>query len=79
MSIDLEKYRAVARRWEHADNTVAAAAACLIEQLCDEVARLRLTDAEREAIAWLTEGESPFPEEEQRMATLRGLRERHAP
>lgn len=43
----------------------------------DEIASLRLTDAEREAIAWLTKGESPFPEEEQRMATLRALLQRH--
>jgi len=35
-----------------------------------------LTDAEREALEWLTAGESPFAEEESRLRVLRGLLER---
>lgn len=35
-----------------------------------------LTDAEREALEWFTHGDSPFPEEASRMATVRGLLER---
>ena len=35
-----------------------------------------LTDAEREALEWLTAGESPFAEEESRLRVLRGLSER---
>jgi hypothetical protein len=35
-----------------------------------------LTDAEREAIEWLTAGESPFADEEARLRVLRGLSER---
>ena len=52
--------------------------------LAAEVRRLRdvvaseptLTDAEREALEWLTAGESPFAEEESRLRVLRGLSER---
>jgi len=35
-----------------------------------------LTDAEREALEWLTAGESPFADEESRLRVLRGLLER---
>ena len=35
-----------------------------------------LTDAEREALEWLTAGESPFADEESRLRVLRGLSER---
>ncbi len=52
--------------------------------LAAEVRRLRdvvaseptLTDAEREALEWLTAGESPFADEESRLRVLRGLSER---
>lgn len=49
-------------------------------RFCDAVIRsgdvAALTDAEREALEWFTHGESPFPEEASRMATVRGLLER---
>ena len=35
-----------------------------------------LTDEEREALLWLSEGDSPFPAEARRMAVVRGLLER---
>jgi hypothetical protein len=44
--------------------------------LREERNRLRLTEAEREAIRYLTAGESPFSDEESRLLVLRGLLER---
>ena len=88
MSIDLEKYRDVAERWEHSVNPVAAAAACLIVQLCAEVARLRMTDAERWAVeraaVWMMTLAQDRKEIQSAAyladdaATLRGFLERHA-
>ena len=51
-----------------------------IAEECDKIDAARpaptLTDAEREAIEWLTAGESPFADEEARLRVLRGLSER---
>ena len=77
MSIDLEKYRDVANRWEQSEQPFAAAAACLIVQLCDEVARLRMTDAEREAIGTAARIAGAVGESDVK-ATLRAFLERHA-
>lgn len=79
------------RRWTHAVDAAPASdlmdeAAGEIERLRsltrfqDGVIRSGdvacLTEAEREAVEWMTHGGSPFPEEASRMATLRGLLER---
>lgn len=67
------------RRWTHA---VDAAPACdLMDEAADEIARLRLTDAEREAIRFfsLIDGPHNVPVANKRAATLRGLLERLAP
>lgn len=51
MHAELSKYIEVAQKWSLQHTPVSAqAAACLILQLCDEVARLQATDVEREAI-----------------------------
>ena len=51
--------------------------ASLAEVKCRQLlAAATLTDAEREAIRYLTAGESPFAEEEARLRVLRGLLER---
>jgi len=48
----------------------------LVPLIRPPVATPTLTDAEREALEWLTAGESPFAEEESRLRVLRGLLER---
>ena len=67
------------RRWTHA---VDAAPACdLMDEAADEIARLRLTDAEREAVlamACYCDTRSGL-EWVRLSATLRGLLERLAP
>ena len=60
------------RRWTHA---VDAAPACdLMDEAADEIARLRLTDAEREAVEWAVSAarDCEHPADD----TLRGLLER---
>lgn len=48
--------------------------AALLHEAADEIERLRLTDAEREAVSWFTGGRGPVCP--QYMATIRGLLER---
>lgn len=51
MHAELSEYIEVAQKWSLQHTPVSAqAAACLIHQLCDEVARLEATDLERKAI-----------------------------
>ena len=53
------------------------AAKCTVKsKKCPERERVSLTDAEREALLWLSDGDSPFPAEARRMVVVRGLLER---
>ena len=66
------------RRWTHAVD--AAPASDLMDEAADEIARLRLTDAEREAVKAAIECCEDItygsPDEPEAAATLRGLLER---
>lgn len=50
MSDDVSDIVARLRRWTHAVD--AAPASDLMDEAADEIERLRLTDAEREAVKW---------------------------
>ena len=63
------------RTWVHAVDAVPASD--LMDEAADEIARLRLTDAEREAIADAADRYAEVtPESAETAATLRGLLER---
>lgn len=57
-----------------AEESRDTAAASLLAEAADEIERLRLTDAEREALSWFTGGSGPVCP--QHLATIRSMMER---
>lgn len=64
------------RTWVHAVDALPASD--LMDEAADEIARLRLTDAEREAVRFFSQIDGPgnVPVANIRAAALRGLLER---
>ena len=55
-----------------------SAYATAVQRLASEIARLRLTDAEREAVEWFADIDTGGPITDRHAATLRGLLDRLA-
>jgi hypothetical protein len=69
--------RLLSRAGKNGETAGEDAAKCTVKsEKCPERERVSLTDAEREALLWLSEGDSPFPAEARRMVVVRGLLER---
>ena len=73
---EIERLRLAIRRLAEQDATLSLLCKRDGSQVVTVTMDATLTDAEREALEWLTAGESPFADEESRLRVLRGLLER---